>query len=194
MLEFVWPFVSFVLDFIPISLVIGVPLVALLIYCCITYVPKDYLAAVKQKDGSIIALEGDSFHWTPFKTLCVFSWLSPFGKKRRTLRYKYVNVFHSVKRNFLNSNKNHTFEILLSIYLQFNKAVLYEKEPLAKLNQVIIETSDEFFKNCKKPIRLTYDEKSCRRSPYGRVLSEKLNEDGFAKLRLLQVTVKEVQL
>jgi hypothetical protein len=126
--------------------------------------------------------------------LHVFSWLSPFGKRRRTLRYKYVNMFHSVKRDFLNSNEKHTFEILLSVYVQFNENILREPEPLAKLNKIIIETSDEFFAKSRRSVRLTYDEKSCRRSPYGKVLNAALVEAGFAKLRLLQVTVKEPQL
>jgi hypothetical protein len=194
MLESAWSYTLLFFSYVPIWLFLSIPLLALLAYCCITHVPKDYLAAIKQRDGSLLALTGDDFYWTPFQTLQVFSWMSPFGKKRRTVRYKYVNIFHSVKREFLNQSERHTFEILLSIYVEFNKTVLYQKEPLASLNKAIIETSDEFFRKSKKAVRLTYDEKSCRKSPYGKVLTERLDEEGFAKLRLLQVTVREVQL
>jgi len=187
---FIWGlFISF-----PLYFLFAIVLMAAAGYVCITHVPKDYLAAVKREDGSLRVLKGDNFYWTPFQRLHVFSWLSPFGKRRQTLRYKYVNVFHSVKRDFLNSNPRRTFEILLSIYVQFNQNILTVPEPLALLNKIIIETSDEFFAKAKKSVRLTYDAKSCRKSPYGKILNAALTEAGFAKLRLLQITVKEPQL
>lgn len=179
---------------VPLYLLFAAVIMAAAGYVCITHVPKDYLAAVKRKDGSLRILKGDNFYWTPFQRLHVFSWLSPFGKRRQTLRYKYVNVFHSVKRDFLNSSPKHTFEILLSVYVQFNQNILRVPEPLALLNKIIIETSDEYFAKARKAVRLTYDAKSCRKSPYGKILNGALTDAGFAKLRLLQITVKEPQL
>lgn len=167
----------------------GILLGTLFALCCITYVPVGQFAAIKRKNGKFRILNGGDIYFTPFQFLHTFAWRHPFGYKHQLVKYKFIKQAHTIRRKFLTQNETVTMQIKLKMGFMINSAIIYNDDPFGNLNEAIIQTSDEFFKDWTMPIDLHFDENACKRSPYGKVLNERLAKLIFPKLVLLEIKV-----